>query len=121
MVEKLSVGDQSRETHIRFRNFNVYGSFINSVDEEYDAADSIFFNGYVFEVDTPQFNLIRRSEYGNDCDFKKEFIEYRGNNCFIPTKGYCFIKCVHFKTGKDYKKQFLEFIQREKKTIIYYD
>ena len=42
-------------------------------------------------------------------------IEYRGNNCFIPTKGYCFIKCVNFLTGQDYKQQYLEFIRNEKR------
>ena len=41
--------------------------------------------------------------------------EYRGNNCFLPTKGYCFIKCVNFLTGEDYKERNLDFIRNEKR------
>ena len=44
----------------------------------------------------PQFNKVKRSQYGNGCDFKHEIIEYRGKNCYIPTKGYCFVNCINF-------------------------
>ena len=71
----------------------------------------LFLNGYVYKLDTPQFNKIKRSEDGNGCVFKHQIIEYRGNNCFIPTKGNCFIKCVNFLTGKDYKEQYLDFFR----------
>ena len=30
-------------------------------------------------------------------------------------KGYCFIKCINFLTGQDYKQQYLEFIRSEKR------
>ena len=42
-----------------------------------------------------------------------EDIQYRGKNSFIPTKGYCFIKCNIFLTSQDYKEQYLDFIRRE--------
>ena len=113
MVGKLSVGDQIRRIHIIFRNITDYEAYINSIDEGYDAEDAIF-TGYIYKIKTPQFNLVNTSQYGNGCDFKHEIIEYRGNNCFIPTKGYCFIKCVKFITGEDYKEQYLEFFRNEK-------
>ena len=56
----------------------------------------------IYERDTTQFNLFNRSQYGNGCELKHEIIEYRGNNCFIPTKGYCFVKCINILTGEDY-------------------
>ena len=114
MVGNLKVGNQIRQTHVRFRNMNDFAAYINSVDEGYDSDDCIF-NGYNYKIDTPQFNKVKRSQYGNGCDFKHEIIENRGNNCFIPTKGYCFIKCKNFLTGEDYKQQFLEFIRNEKR------
>ena len=114
MVGNLSVGDQIRETHIRFRNFNDYENYINAIDQNYDSEDAIF-NGYIYKIDTPQFDSVKRSQYGNGCDFKHEIIEYRGNNCFIPTKGYCFIKCIISLTGEDYKQQYLDFIRKEKR------
>ena len=45
--------------------------------------------------------------------FDKIIIEYRGNNCYIPAKGYCFVKCINCLTGQDYKQQYLNFIQNE--------
>ena len=114
MVGKLKVGDQICQTHKRFRNMDDYESYINAIDEGYDAEDVIF-NGYIYKLNTPQFNKVNRSQYGTGCDFKHEIIEYRGNNCLIPTKGYCFIKCVNFLTGEDYKQQNLDFIRNEKR------
>ena len=93
---------------------NDFEAYINSIDKGYDAEDAIF-NGYIYKLNTPQFNKVNRSQYGNGCDFKHEIIEYRGNNCFIPTKGYCFVKCVNFLTGEDYKEKYLDFIRNEKR------
>ena len=59
--------------------------------------------------DTPQFIIAGRSQYGNGCDFKHKIFELRGYNCFIPTKGYCFVNCINYLTGEDYKQQFLNF------------
>ena len=114
---KLSIGDQIRETHISFRNITDYEHYIDAIDEIYDAEDAIF-NGYTYKKDTPQFNLVNRSQYGNGCDFEHEIIEYRGNNSYIPTKFYCFINFINFLTGVDYKQQYLDFIRNEKKNGV---
>ena len=114
MVGTLSVGDHTKQTHIRFRKMIDFESYINKIDNGYDADDSIF-NGYIYKVDTPQFKKVNRSQYGNGCSFDKIIIEYCGNNCFIPTKGYCFVKCINYLTGKDYKDKYLEFIRNEKR------
>ena len=91
-----------------------YESYINSFDEGYDA-EGVILNGHIYKINTPQFNKVIRSQYGNGGDFKHEIIECRGNNCFIPTKGYCLVKCVNFLTGEDYKQQNLDFIRNEKR------
>ena len=114
MVGNLKVGDQNRQTHIRFRNIDDYQAYNNSIDEEYDAEDSIF-NGYIYEINTLQFNLVNRSQYGNGCDFKHEIIEYRCKSCFIPKEGDCFVKCFNFLTGEDFKQQYLDFIRNEQR------
>ena len=108
------MGDQIRQTHIRFRNTNDYEAYINSIDQDYDSEDAIF-NGYIYKLNTPQFNKVNRSQYGSGCSFDKIIIGYRGNNCYIPTKGYCFVKCINFLTGQDYKQQYLDFIRNEKR------
>ena len=114
MVGNLKVGDQIRQTHIRFRNISDYESYINSIDQDYDSEDAIF-NGYIYKLNTPQFNKVNRSQYGNGCSFDKIIVEYRGNNCYIPTKGYCFVKCINNLTGQDYKQDYLDFIRNEKR------
>ena len=114
LVGNLKVGDQIRETHTRFRNMADFEAYINTIDENYDSEDSIF-DGYIYKLNTPQFNKVNRSQFGNGCSFDKIIIEYRGNNCFIPTKGYCFVKCINYLTGQDYKQQYLDFIRNEKR------
>ena len=113
MNGKITVGDQIRTTHIRFGNTADYETYNNSIDQDYESEDAIF-NGYIYKIKTPQFNSLIRSQNGYGCDFKHEIIDYRGSNCFIPTKGFCFIKWV-FLTGEDYQEQYLDFIRKEKK------
>ena len=110
----MKVGDQIRQTRIRFRNIDDFEAYINSIDQEYDSEDAIF-NGYIYKINTQQFNKVNRSQYGNGCMFDKIIVEYRGNNCFIPTKGYRFVICINFLTGRDYKQQYLDFIRNEKR------
>ena len=114
MVGNLKVGDQIRKTNIRFRNMDDFEAYINAIDEGYDAEDAIF-NGYIYKINTPHFNKVNRSQYGNGCSFDKINVEYRGDNCYILTKGYCFVKCISFLTGQDYKQQYLDFIRNEKR------
>ena len=89
------IGDINRTTRIRFKNVTDHELYINAIDAGCDAGDP-FSNGYFFKKDIPQFFLLNRSQYGNGCDFKHEIIEYRGKNCFIPKKIYCFIKGAIF-------------------------
>ena len=60
-------------------------SYITAIDQDYESEEAIS-NGYIYKNNTTKFNLHNTSEYGNGCDFRDEIIEYRGNNCFIPTK-----------------------------------
>ena len=39
--------------------------------------------------------------------------------CFIQTKVNCFVKCVNFTTGEDYKQHYLDFIRKKKKSEYY--
>ena len=59
MVGNMKVGDQIRQTKIRFRNVDDYETDINAIDEGYDAEDAIF-NGYIYKINTPEFNKVNR-------------------------------------------------------------
>ena len=99
MVGSLDVVDQIQTTDIRFRKITHYEAYINSIGGRYDAEDSIFI-GYFYKMNTPQFVLVNRSQNGNACDFEHEIIEYRGKNCFIRKKEYCFVECVNFLSSE---------------------
>ena len=114
MVGNIKVGNQIHQNHTSFRNMDEFEAYIIAIDEGYHAEDAIF-NGFIYKISTPQFNKVKRSQYGNGCDFKHEIIEYRGNNCYIPTKRYCFVKSINFLTGQDYKQQYLDFIRNERR------
>ena len=120
LVGKLPIGDQIRQNHIRFRNSDDYVSYINAInatDWNFESEDAIF-NGYIYNINTLQFSLIFKSQYGNGCDFKQEIFEYRRKKYFIPTKGYHFVKCISFITGEDYKQQNLDFLRDGKNDQI---
>ena len=91
-----------------------FESSFNAIDQGYESEVAIF-NGNFNEIDTPQFNLLNRNQYGKCCDFEREIIEYPGKKCYIPTKGYCFVKCIIFWLSEDYKQLYLDFIWNEKR------
>ena len=62
MVGNLKVGDQIRQTYVRFRNMDDFEAYINSIDEGYDADDCIF-NGYFYKINTPIFNKAKKAKW----------------------------------------------------------
>ena len=117
MIGTIFIGDRFRQTHIKFIINNDYETYIISIDESC-GTDDIVFKGYFYKLDTPQFFMINRSEYGNSCDFKHAIIEYKGNNCYILTKGPCFITCTNYFTGLDNEQAFSKFFRIEKRRSI---
>ena len=69
----------------------------------------------MYKLNAPEFKKVNRSQYGRGADFKQDIVEYIGNNCYIPTSGNCFIKCINFFTKKDYTEEFLTFIRTEQR------
>ena len=102
------------KTNIRFKNRDDFESFINAIDVDYDSED-VTFTGYVYKLNTPQFNVVERSACGNGSNYMQEIVEYYGQNCYIPTSGTCFIKCNNYFTKKDYTEEFLTFIRSEQR------
>ena len=106
----------TKKTNIRFRNFDDFETYINAINAVYDSEDVIF-TGWVYRLNTPQFNKVNRSQYGKGADFKRDISEYTGNNCYIPTSGNCFIKSIICLTGRDCTEVFLNFIPMKKEEI----
>ena len=114
MVGRITLGEVTHITAMRFRNIQDFETYINDIDEEYEGDDSIFV-GDIYMLNNPEFRQINRAEFGRGTDFLKDIIEVKGINCYIPSSGYCFLKCINYLTGKDYKKEFLDFIRNEKR------
>ena len=110
----MIIGSVENKTNIRFKKMYAFGSYINAMDIDYDSED-VTFNGYVRKLNTPQFNVVKRSVYGKGTDYMQEIVEYHGQNCYIPTSGHCFIRCKNYSTNKDYTEEILFFTRTEQK------
>ena len=90
-----------------------FESYKNAIDIDYDTEDDTF-TGYVYKLNTPQFNVVKPSAYGKGTNYMQEVVVYHGQNCYFPTSGHCFIKCIKYFTQKDYTEEFSTFIRSEK-------
>ena len=75
----------------------------------------ILFTGWLYKLNTPEFNKVNRSQNGRGTGLKRDSVEYIGNNCYIHTSSKSFIKCFNCLTGKDYTEEFLTFIRTEQR------
>ena len=111
---KMIIGPIEQETNVRYKNMDDFERYINAIDIDYDSED-VTFTGYLYKINTPQFNVVRRSAYGKGTNYMQEIVEYHGQNCYIPTSGMCFINCIKYFTKKDYTEEFLTFIRSEQR------
>ena len=115
LIGSMLVGEVEQKMNIRFKNVDDFESYINAIDYGgYDSEDVIF-TGWLYKLNTPEFKKVNRSQYGRGTDFKQDIVEYIGNNCYIPTSGNCFMKCINYFTKKDYTEEFLTFIRTEQR------
>ena len=89
----MIIGPIEHNTNIRFKNMDDFERYINAKDIDYDSED-VTFTGYVYKLNTPHFKIVKRSAYGRGTNHMQEIVEHQGRNCYIPTSGMCFIKCI---------------------------
>ena len=115
MIGSLLVGEIEQKTNIRFKISDDFKTHINAIDNSGYDSDDVFFTGWLYKLNAPEFKKVKRSQYARGTDFKQDIVDYIGNNCCIPTSGYCFIKCDNYLTKKDYTKEILAFIRTEQR------
>ena len=71
----MIIGPIEHKTNIRFKNMDDFESYINAIDVDYDNED-VTFSGYVYKLNTPQFNGIKGSAYGNGTNYMQEIVKY---------------------------------------------
>ena len=50
MVAILKIADQTRETHIRFRNKDDFESYINAIDQDYEISTVLFIKSILLNL-----------------------------------------------------------------------
>ena len=110
----MVIGSIEHKTNIRFKNMDDFESYINAIDVDYDSED-VTFTGFIYKLNTPQFKVVKRSAYGKGTNYMQENVEYHGQNCYIPTSGDWFIKCIKYFNKKDYTEEFQNFIRTEQR------
>ena len=111
----MLIGKIEQKTNIRFKDTDDFETYINAIDNGGCDSEDVVFTGRLHILNTPDLKKVNRSQYGRGADFKQDFFEYIGNNCYIPTSGKCFIKCIKYLTGKDYTEEILTFIRTEQR------
>ena len=76
-------GPIEHETYIRFKNTDVFESYRNAIDVDFDSED-VTFTGYVYKLNTPQFKVVKRSACGRGANYMQETVEYHGQKFYIP-------------------------------------
>ena len=101
---KTIVRPIEQKTYYRFKNMNNFERYINTIDVDYDSED-VTFTGYIYNLNTPHFKIVKRNAYVKSTNYMQGIVEYRGENCYIPTSGHCLIKCINQFTKKKIKKK----------------
>ena len=110
----MIIGYKELGTNSRFKNMDHFENYINTIDVDCNSEDVIF-TGYMYKLNTPQFNVVKRNAYGKGTNYMRKIVEYHGQNCYIPTSGMCFIKCNNYFTKKHYTEEFLALIRSEQR------
>ena len=105
----ITIEGVTRKTNMRFRSVQDFEAYIEKIDDKYDG-DEVIFTGQSIEYDVPQFNPVKRSNYGKRTIYLADIEEYHGNNCFITTG---ILKCINFLIDRDFTKEYFEFITSE--------
>ena len=110
-IGKIIIREMEQKTNFIFRNVEDFETYIIAIDVDYDSED-VFVTGWLYKLNTPQLNMVKRSQYSRSTDFKQDFVENIRNKRYIPTSGHCFIKCTSHRTDESYT-DFLTFTRNE--------
>ena len=116
LIGSLLIGEIEQRRNIRFKILGDFETYIDGIDDGYDAEDFIF-TGWLYKLNTPEFNKVNRSQYERDVDFKQDIVQSIGNNYCNPTSSNCFIKSNKYFTSKDYTVEILTLIELNKEDL----
>ena len=75
------IGEIEQQTKFRFKNVDDFETYINTIDNSGYDSDEVIYTGWLFKLNTLEFNKVNISHYGRGADFKQDIVESIGNNC----------------------------------------
>ena len=75
----------------------------------------LYFIQAIFTGYFRSFKRVNRSEHERSPNEFIGFLEYKGENCFIPSRYACFLKCNIYIFKRGFGVEYLEFIQSYKR------
>ena len=91
----MLLGGIEQKTNTRFKNVDDFGTYINATDNGGYNSEAVILTGWLYKLNTPEFDKVNGSQYARATDLKQDIVENTGENCYIPTSVICFIKCIN--------------------------
>ena len=111
----FSLGDEREiDTNRFFKDSDELAKFEDKILDKYDDHPSIYYTGNIYR-DFRNFKRVMRSEYGRGANEFNNILEYEGENCYIPSRNGCFLKCINYIFEKEVSTEYFEFIQSYKR------
>ena len=106
--------DGEIDTNRFFKDSNELAEFIDKILDKYDDHPSVYYTGNIYRY-FRNFKRVTRSEHGRGANEFNNILEYKGENCYIPSGNGCFLKCINYIFEKDFSTDYFEFIQSYKR------
>ena len=82
----MTIGEIEQKTIIRFKNIDDFETYINAIDNGGYFSEDVIFTGWLYKLNTLEFNKVNRSQNARGTNFKQDNVEYIGNNCWNKNK-----------------------------------
>ena len=107
----FSLGDDGEIDTIRFfKDSNELAKFIDKILDKRGYHPSIYYTGNIYRY-FRNFKQVNRSDHGRGANELNNIQEYKGINCYIPSRNGCFLKCNNYFFKKGFPMKYFEFIQ----------
>ena len=111
----FTLGEEGKiDTNRFFKDSKELSEFIDKILDQYDDHPSIYYTGNIYRY-FKNFKRVNRSKHGRGANEFNNILEYKGENCYIPSGNGCFLKCINFIFNKDFNKEYFEFIKSYKR------
>ena len=111
----FTLGDEGEiDTNRFFKDSKELSEFIDKILDQYDDHPSIYYTGKIYRY-FRNFKRVNRSYHGRGADEFNNILEYKDENCYIPSGNGCFLKSISYIFKKDFSKEYFELIKSYKR------